>query len=267
MFKKLLLRLQAIAFTLLPIASPGLTFLCGTQISTATGWTKVGYISLGSLSAAAAPFFARIGQKRERRNEVIKNEAIISAVADEMGSLATVTRAEDKTSGLARIQERLTACAAQHASRKARAAFFALEGGQHLRLATYSNRDTPPRQPEGRQEEVLLNAMNGKEIVYVKDTMNADGNLSFNLGDSYRSAIVAPVYAGNEPQGILVIDAPEANRLTKKHVRESYVRALTHLLGTAHAMGNGKHVNRAGVPRQPNGKQGGKATQSQGKNS
>jgi putative methionine-R-sulfoxide reductase with GAF domain len=109
--------------------------------------------------------------------------------------------------------------------------------------------------------------MNGKEIVYVKDTMNTDGNLSFNLGDSYRSAIVAPVYAGNQPQGLLVIDAPEAKKLTKKHVRESYVRAVTHLLGTAHAMGNGEHANKAEVPRQPNGRRGGKATPSQGKDS
>ncbi|MFI6009782.1 GAF domain-containing protein [Streptomyces sp. NPDC051243] len=265
MFKKLLAILQAIALALLPIISPGLTFLCGTQVPSSKGAIKVGYITLGVMSAIAAPWFARISRKRERRNAVIKNEAVISAVADEMGSL--VTRPEERTGRLARIQDRLTTCAAQHAGSKARAAFFTVETRRRLRLATYHNRDTPPRQLERMQEEGLVNAMNGKEIVYVKDTMNTDGNLSFNLGDSYRSAIIAPVYAGNEPQGVLVIDAPEAKRLTKKHVRESYVRALTHLLGTAHAMGNGVHVNKNGVPRQPDGRQGGKATPSQGKDS
>ncbi|MCX4673580.1 hypothetical protein OG453_44300 [Streptomyces sp. NBC_01381] len=105
--------------------------------------------------------------------------------------------------------------------------------------------------------------MNGKEIVYTKDTLNADGNLNISLGDSYRSAIAAPVYAGNEPQGILLIDAPEAKQLTKKHVRESYIRAITHLLGTAHAMGESE--NGRGVPRQPGRGQNGKATPTPGK--
>ncbi|MEV6544464.1 GAF domain-containing protein [Streptomyces sp. NPDC051665] len=226
---------------------------------------KTSLIVFGALSAIAAPLLALMTAKRERRNAVIKNEAVISAVADEMGMLAT--RPDEKASRLARIQDRLTTCAAQHAGPEARAAFFAAQGRRRLRLDTYYNRDTPPRQLVKKEEDALLNAMNGKEIVYVKDTMNADGNLSFNLGDSYRSAIVAPVYAGNEPQGILVIDAPKAKKLTKKHVRESYVRALTHLLGTAHAMGNGEHVNRTGVPHQQNGGQSGKATPSQGKDS
>ncbi|MEU0332159.1 GAF domain-containing protein [Streptomyces sp. NPDC006193] len=265
MFKKSLAVLQAIGLALLPIISPGLTFLCGTQVSASKGWLKAAYIAAGALSACAAPWFARRSHARERRNEVIKNEAVISAVADDMGSLAT--RADEQARRLAQIQQRLIACATDHAGPKSRAAFFALDEERRLRLATYHNRDTPPRQLEERQEAILLNAMNGKDIVYVKDTMNTDGNLSFNLGDAYRSAIVAPVYAGNEPQGVLVIDAPEAKKLTKKRVRESYVRAVTHLLGTAHAMGNGEHADNAEVPRQQNGRRGGKATPSQGKKS
>jgi hypothetical protein len=263
MLGKLLTLSRALAFNLLPVISPGLTFLCGTQISSSKGVTKIGYITLGGFSAIMAPWIARVTQNRERRNAVIKNEAVISAVADGMGTLAT--NPAEKASTLATIQARLTTCAAQHAGPKARAAFFALQSRRRLRLVAYHNRDTAPRPLEKREEERLLNAMNGKDFVYVKDAMNADGNLSINLGDSYRSAIAAPVYAGNEPQGILVIDAPEAKRLTKKHVRESYIRAVTHLLGTAHAMGNSEHVNRTGVPRQPGDEQSGKATPSQGK--
>ncbi|QQM42468.1 hypothetical protein [Streptomyces liliifuscus] len=265
MFGKSLNLLRAISLVLLPIVAPGLTFVCGTQVPSAKGVMKIGYITLGALFAIMAPLIARITQKNERRNAVIKNEAVISAVADEMGTLAT--RPDERASTLAKIQDRLTACAAQHGSPGARAAFFALQGRRRLRLVCHHNRDTPPRQLEKKDEDDLINAMNGKEIVYVKDTKNADGNLSYNLGDSYRSAIAAPVYAGNEPQGILIIDAPEAKKLTKKHVRASYIRAVTHLLGTAHAMGNGEHVNGTGVPRQPGGAQRGKATPSQGKDS
>ncbi|MEU4685480.1 hypothetical protein [Streptomyces xinghaiensis] len=263
MSKKPLVILQSITLAVLPILSPGLTFFCGTQVPASRGGARVGFIVCGALFAIASPWIARISKKHERRNYVIKNEAVISAVADEMGSLAT--RPDEKAGRLARIQDRLTACAAQHAGSKARAAFFAVKAEKELDLATYHNRDTPPRQLEKKQEENLVNAMNGKDIVYVKDTMNTDGNLSFSLGDSYRSAIVAPVYAGNEPQGVLVIDAPQPKRLTKKHVRESYVRAITHLLGTAHAMGNGEHSHSTGVPRQANGGQEGKPTPSQGR--
>jgi hypothetical protein len=179
-----------------------------------------------------------------------------------MGTL--VTRPENREATLTTIRNRLTDCAAQHAGPKARAGFFALRNRRQLRLVSYCNRDTAPAPLDRRDEERLINAMNGKEIVYVRDTLNADGNLDISLGDSYRSAIAAPVYAGNEPQGILLIDAPEPKNLTKKHVRASYIRAITHLLGTAHAMGDTDGTGRA-LPRQPGRGQNGKPSPAQGK--
>ncbi|WP_353946370.1 hypothetical protein ABII15_35405 [Streptomyces sp. HUAS MG91] len=253
---------KAIALALLPIVSPGLTYFCGSQLARAEGMVRWCFIGLGALFAIMAPLLSWFSQKRERRNAVIKNEAVISAVADQMGTL--VTKPDNREATLTTIRNRLTDCAAQHAGPKARAGFFALRNRRQLRLVAYCNRDTEPSQLDRRDEERLLNAMNGKEIVYVKDTLNADGNLDISLGDSYRSAIAAPVYAGNEPQGILLIDAPEPKQLTKKHVRASYIRAITHLLGTAHAMGD---VDRNGrtVPRQPGRGQNGKPTPTQGK--
>ncbi|MGW5736339.1 MULTISPECIES: GAF domain-containing protein [Streptomyces] len=261
MVKKIWATLRAIAFVLLPVVSPGLTFFCGSQLASSHGAMRWLFIALGVLFAIMAPWTTRLTQTRDRRNAVIKNEAVISAVANQMGTLAT--EPENREATLATIHNRLTDCAAQHAGSKARAGFFALRNKKQLRLVSHYNRDTKPSQLDRRDEERLVNAMNGKEIVYTKDTLNADGNLNVSLGDSYRSAIAAPVYAGNEAQGVLLIDAPDPSRLTKKHVRESYIRAITHLLGTAHAMGESD--NGRVVPRQPGRGQNGKATPTPGK--
>lgn len=256
-----------LGFVSLPILSPGLTFFFGTQIPRTTGALRFTYIASGILSACLAPVLTRLAQRRDRRNAIIEIEAVISAVADEMGMLAT--RPAETAKRLTKIQERLITCAAQHANPKARSVFYALTAdGKHLELAESHKVENAPDRFEKRYEDDLLHAINGKDIVYIRDNRHTEGNLRIDLGNKCRSAIVAPVYAGNEPQGVLVIDAPNPDQLTKKHVRESYVRAVARLLGTAHAMGNGAAGGRGtGVPQQAQGEQGGKANRIKGKES
>jgi hypothetical protein len=235
---------KGIAYTALPIVSPGLTFFCASQIPGHKGFAKTLFILLGIASAVLAPLLTKLASRRERRNAAIKIEAVISAVADELGSLAM--NQGDTTRELGVIENKLVTCAAEHGGTKAGAAFYALEDGCRLVREAKHLRDNAPRQFDARDLDNLLNAIKNEDIVYVKDGKRSDGNLSISLANGNRSAIVAPVYAGTVPQGVLIIDAPDAGKLTKKQVRESYVRAVARLLGTAHAMGKGGRGNGPG---------------------
>ncbi|MFF1679103.1 hypothetical protein ACFVYG_24070 [Streptomyces sp. NPDC058256] len=252
------------AYTVLPIISPGLTFFCATQIAGTKGFMRVVFISLGIASAVLAPFLARLASSRERRNAAMEMEAVISAVADEMGTLAVSQ--DDTTHELGVIENRLVTCAAEHGGSKAGAAFYALDDERRLVRVAKHLRDNAPRQFENRDLINLLNAIDNEGIVYIKDNDKTDGNLSIRLADGNRSAIVAPVFSGTVAQGVLIIDAPDPGKLTRKLVRESYVRAVARLLGTAHAMGKSSGARKPSVPRQPEGEGSGQGTPTTGRN-
>ncbi|MEU9960490.1 hypothetical protein [Streptomyces sp. NPDC050982] len=255
---------KGIAYTVLPIISPGLTFFCASQIAGSKGFIRVILIALGIASAALAPFLARLASSRERRNAAMEMEAVISAVADEMGTLA-VSR-DDTTAELGVIEDKLVRCAAEHGGAKVGAAFYALDDERHLVRVAKHLRDNAPRHFENRDLINLLNAIDNEDIVYIKDNDKTDGNLSIRLANGNRSAIVAPVFSGTVAQGVLIIDAPDPGKLTKKLVRESYVRAVARLLGTAHAMGTPSGTMKPSLPRQPEGEGSGQGTPTTGRN-
>ena len=79
----------------------------------------------------------------------------------------------------------------------------------------------------------LLYIMNRKNVISIPDTRKTNGNPSFNLGDDYRTAIVAPVYAGEEAKGVLILDAPKVDDLAEVH--ESLVRMFANILAVTQA--------------------------------
>lgn len=255
---------KGIAYTVLPIVSPGLTFFCASQIAGSEDFAKISFIALGVASAVLAPFLARLSSNHDRRHAAFEIEAVISAVADEMGTVAISEK--DTTSELGIIENALVRCAAEHCGAKAGAAFYALDDERGLLRTAKHLRDNAPRHFENRELVNLLNAIENEDIVYIKDNNKTDGNLKIRLANGNRSAIVAPVFSGTVEQGVLVIDAPDPGTLTKKLVRESYVRAISRLLGTAHAMGKTGSTRQPGVPRQSEGEGSGQGTQKSGTN-
>jgi hypothetical protein len=240
------------------LVAPGITFFCGTQISRAHGIVRIVFIIAGVLSTVVTPFLAWRAQKRDRTSAVVEIEAAISAVADHLGLM--VTMPQERTTYCAKIESKLVQRLADHADpKKARCCYYALVGQGRLELAE-ATFDSAPKHFDKSVEDQLLNV---SRIRYVPDNQD-DDNLTVSLGGGYRSVIVAPVCAGSQPQGVLIIDAPEKGALTKATVRESYVRALAGLLGTASAMKTERTLG-AHIPAQPDGASEGKGSPTAGR--
>ncbi|MFF5130919.1 hypothetical protein ACFY41_28850 [Streptomyces syringium] len=227
-------KLQDFAFYVMPVLSPGLTIGFGAWANASAGSAKICLFVAAALSAMSAPFLSSLLRKRYRRIAGIKFEAAMSAIVDHMGTLVGATPTQVlKISG--QIHDRLITVVANGASPKARSAFYGLES-EHFRLEVTHGQATPPVQFDTRTEQALLNVLNQGQIIYIHDNRHTNGNLKINLGDDYQSAIVAPVCAGSEPQGVLIIDAPKAGDLPEAKVRKPYVLVITGMLGTAHAL-------------------------------
>ncbi|MFV8128875.1 hypothetical protein [Streptomyces syringium] len=228
-------KLQSFAFYVMPVLSPALTILFTLLAAGASGFVWLACVGLALLSAMVAPYIAERLRKRNLRIEGIKSEAAISAVVDHMGTLVGADPS-DVPKILGQIHDRLITHLANSASSKARSAFYSLGGGR-LRREVVHGSANPPEYFDSKNEQALLNVLNQGEIVYIPDNRHTNGTLKFSLGDDYQAAVVAPVRAGNQPQGVLIIDAPKAGALSQEKVRKSYVLVLTGMLGTSHALG------------------------------
>ncbi|MFJ6215852.1 GAF domain-containing protein [Streptomyces sp. NPDC092296] len=215
-----------------------MTFFAGAQLSETAGVTKSAYLVIGVASSVLAASGGLQVNRRMRSREEIRFEAALAAVADHMGMLAT--QPDEAAALLGVIDDRLTTVVAKHAGPDARCAFYALESqGRYLKKEAMSGvpDDAPPGFGDGDKDgRALLHAIHQGDIVVVPDNRNANGNLSISLGGDYQTAVVAPVFAGDQPQGVLIIDAPKAGDLAK--VRESFVRVFARLIGTSHAVGH-----------------------------
>ncbi|MFD5407076.1 hypothetical protein [Streptomyces griseorubiginosus] len=242
------------------LAAPGITFLCGTQVARAQGAARIAFIVIGALSTVVTPFLARRAQKRDRTTTVVEIEAAIAAVADHLGLMVTVPG--ERTTYCAKIESKLVQRLADHAAPKeARCCYYTLTASGQLELAE-TTFNTAPQSFDLSVEKRLLNL---DRIRYVPDNQD-DDDVKVSLGGGHRSVVVAPVCAGSQPQGVLVIDAPDKGALNKATVRESYVRAVASLLGTAGAM-KAERTAPPVIPAQPEGAPDGQNTSTSGRES
>ncbi|WAZ26463.1 hypothetical protein STRCI_008043 [Streptomyces cinnabarinus] len=240
------------------VAAPGVTFLCGTQAARTHGAARITFIVIGVLSTVVTPFVAHRAQKRDRTATVVEIEAASAAVADHLGLMVTVPG--ERTKYCAKIESKLVQRLADHAAPKqARCSYYALTPSGQLELAE-ATFNAAPRSFDPSVERQLLNL---DRIRYVPDNQD-DDDVKVSLGGGHRSVVVAPVCAGSQPQGVLVIDAPRKGSLNKATVRESYVRAVASLLGTAGAMKAEPTVPPV-IPGQPGGEPDGENTATSGR--
>lgn len=240
------------------LAAPGVTFLCGTQVARAHGAARIAFIVIGVLSTVITPFLTRRAQKRDRTTTVVEIEAAIAAVADHLGLMVTVPG--ERTTYCAKIESKLVQRLADHAAPKeARCCYYTRTASGQLELAE-TTFNAAPHSFDPSVEKQLLNL---DRIRYVPDNRD-DDDMKVSLGGGHRSVVVAPVCAGSQPQGVLVIDAADTGSLNKATVRESYVRAVAGLLGTAGAM-KAEQVMPTTIPTQPDGAPDGKNTATSGR--
>ncbi|MFF7688377.1 hypothetical protein ACFZB6_19765 [Streptomyces syringium] len=227
---------QDFAFYVMPVISPGLTIGFTALANESSGSGKFAFFVAAVVAAVIAPFLSSLLRKRYRRIEGIKFEAAMSAIVDHMGTLVGAKPAQVPRI-LGQIHDRLITVVANGASPKARSAFYSLGGDGCFDLEVVHGQATPPERFDRKTEKALINVLNQGQIVYIHDNRNTNGNLKINLGDDHLSAIVAPVCAGSEPQGVLIIDAPKVGDLPEGKVRKPYLMVITGMLGTAHALG------------------------------
>ncbi|MEU6547031.1 hypothetical protein [Streptomyces sp. NPDC046859] len=240
------------------LAAPGITFLCGTQVARAHGLARVFIIVAGVLSTVVTPFLARRAQKRDRTTAVVEIEAAIAAVADHLGLMVTVPG--ERAKYCAKIESKLVQRLADHAaSKEARCCYYTLTSSGQLELAETTFNTAPPSFDPSVEKRLL----NLDRIRYVPDNQD-DDDVKVSLGGGHRSVVIAPVCAGSQLHGVLVIDAPEKGSLTKATVRESYVRAVAGLLGTAGAM-KAEETASPVIPAQPEGAPDGQNTSTSGR--
>jgi hypothetical protein len=240
------------------LAAPGITFLCGTQVARAHGLARVSIIVAGVLSTVVTPLLARRAQKRDRTSAVVEIEAAIAAVADHLGLMVTVPG--ERAKYCAKIESKLVQRLADHAaSKEARCCYYTVTSSGQLQLAE-ATFNAAPQSFDPSVEKRLLNL---DRIRYVPDNQD-DDDVKVSLGGGHRSVVIAPVCAGSQLHGILVLDAREKGSLTKATVRDSYVRAVASLLGAAGAMKEEQTTSPV-IPAQPEGTLDGENTSTSGR--
>ncbi|MCZ4120236.1 GAF domain-containing protein [Streptomyces sp. H39-S7] len=192
-------------------------------------------ITAGVLLSSTLAYFALRGKKRSMNTQVIEFKEALSAIMEHLARLAGGP--DDHGDLKAQIRDRATSLLATHVRPDARCAFYALENDGR-RLQRRGKHGDISQSPEfftdgDRDGRDLLHAVRRRTIISIPDTQNTNGNLGINLGDDYRSAIIAPVYAGDSAQGVLIIDAPNVDAFAEVH--ESFVRLIACVLGATQA--------------------------------
>jgi hypothetical protein len=229
---------------------PGAAFLVGSMASRMEGAGRVLFVVVGTVLSCGAAATALWVKRFSNDARMVKFGESLCAIMEHLGKLA---RRRDDAGDL-RVQVRTSALSllAKYAHPRARCAFYSLEGdGRCLRRrgshGTMNNAPDMFTDGDSHGQDLLL-AVQRNKVIAIPDTKNANGNLNVSLGDNHYSVIIAPVYGGDAPRGVLIVDAPNAGDLD--HVHESFVRLFAHLLGIAQAAGgDGENASVVGTQR------------------
>ncbi|MGW7255723.1 GAF domain-containing protein [Streptomyces sp. NPDC054834] len=203
---------------------PGAAFAAGSVVNYVAGVVQITFITAGTACSSLAAYVA------------LRSKA---KLADEE---------------ITAFSENLCSLAATHGDPGTRCAYYALaEDGRSLRRrGQYGDVSQAPDEyttdePDGRD---LLWALGRKTTVRIDDTLSTSGYPMINLGDGYRSSIIAPVHAGDRPVGVLILDAPHVDAFAE--TGESLIRLFSLLLGAVHMADRGPADGPAmGAPRRP----------------
>ncbi|MFK4146365.1 GAF domain-containing protein [Streptomyces sp. NPDC004065] len=227
---------------------PGAAFAVGSVVNHVAGAVQIAFVVAG---AACSSLAAYVGLRSKARLADMEIEAFsdnLCAIVENLVRLAH----EPNDTGELTVQtiDWITTMAATQAGPGTRCAYYALEdGGRRLRRrGQYGDVSQAPDEyatdePDGRD---LLWALGRRTIVRIDDTLSASGYPMINLGDGYRSSVIAPVHVGERPVGVLILDAPRADAFGESG--EGFVRLFSLLLGAVHGAGAGAGAGPAGRP-------------------
>lgn len=222
---------------------PGVSFVVGSVISHVAGAVQAAFIAVGAACSSLAAYLTLRSKAALADAEILALSENLCAVVENVARFAH----ETAPAGELRVQtvDSITALMATTVGRSARCAFYALEAeGRRLhRRGQYGDVSQAPEvytadDQDGRD---LLWALGRRTTMKIVDTRATWGYPAINLGDDYRSSILAPVRAGARPVGVLIVDAPPAGAFSD--VDESIVRLFSLLLGIVQGT-----ADRAAVP-------------------
>ncbi|MBT2391452.1 hypothetical protein J7E87_18920 [Streptomyces sp. ISL-1] len=226
---------RAVVVATVTVVFPGATFAVGSLASQMHGLMRIFFIVIGVLLSSAMAYLAVRAKRTSVNAQMLEFGEKLCAIMEHLARLAG--RPDNPSELKAQIRDRATTLLATHMRPDARCAFYALESqGRRLqRRGKHGGMNQAPEfftdaDGEGRD---LLHAVTRGTIISIPDMRKTNGNLRMNLGDDYRSAIIAPVYAGDIAQGVLIVDAPDVDDLADVH--ESFVRLFACLLGVTQA--------------------------------
>ncbi|GHG72502.1 hypothetical protein [Streptomyces griseocarneus] len=226
-----------LAFTVLP---PGAILIIGWIAKGTHGTVTVALIVLMALLATAPPLWGFWLHKKSRIQERARREALLAPIIDYIGE--SITKPGDAQAKVGQIHERLAPLLAESLGDGARCSFYSYDQeNERLKREVVSGgpNGTPVEFANGSDEfRNLRHAMGQKVPVYTKDIQDPDANLNFTLGSGYKSIIAHGAWAGDELQGVLIIDAPNPGDLSRAKVPETYVWVFASLFGVSNALRN-----------------------------
>ncbi|WP_159104046.1 GAF domain-containing protein [Streptomyces sp. CdTB01] len=213
---------------------PGITFVIGSIASQVNGTARLIYIIAGFITATLAAYFALHIKRKSNSAQLVEFGESLCAIMEHLAWLAE--NPTDAAERMGRIRDKAVTLLATHVSPTARCAFYALESNGacfHRRGSSGNMKASETYLVDNGPGSDLLYMMQRKNVISIPDTHKTNGNPSFNLGDDYRTAIVAPVYAGEDAKGVLILDAPKVDDLADVH--ESLVRMFANILAVTQA--------------------------------
>ncbi|MFF4014422.1 GAF domain-containing protein [Streptomyces sp. NPDC001843] len=221
---------------------PGAAFAAGSVVNYVAGVVQITFIAAGAACSSLAAYVALRSKARLADAEIAAFSENLCAIVENLVRLAH----EPNGTNELRIQtvDWITTLVATKAGPGTRCAYYALEedGRRLRRRGQYGDVSQAPDEytadeADGRD---LLWALGRKTAVRIDDTFSTSGYPTINLGDGYRSSIVAPVYVGDRPVGVLILDAPRVDAFAE--TGEGFVRLFSLLLAAVHSAERGSRL-------------------------
>ncbi len=225
-----------LVFTVLPAGAVPII----TWIAKATdGAAQIALIILVAVLATAPPLWAFCQQKKTRVQERTRREALLAPIIDYIGE--SITKPHEAPAKVAQIHERLAPLLAESLGGGARCTFYSYDrkNERFVKEVASGGPNGTPDEIGNRSEKFasLRHVMEQKVAVYTKDILDPDAQLNFTLGSGYRSILAHGAWAGDEVQGVLIVDAPNPGDLSRVKVPETYVWVFASLFGASNALG------------------------------
>lgn len=209
-----------------------------------------GYIAIIALLALAQALLAQRGVKSAKQLKLERTVEVNHILAPLAGSLARITAATGKPvrrqAVSAFLADATAACVGLTPAERCRATFYSIEGEQSSRIfvpwATTGRSDPPfsrfREDDDGEGAEVWRVATSG-QYAFVKDTRSERiPHFDRQRERRYRTFITVPVLLDEKVVGLLTLNAPEPDDLTRDDVET--MRLVANLAAAAIGMAGGK---------------------------